>query len=369
MTIAKKGLDGIVFDETSISKAIPDEKALIYRGYPVAELATEKSFEEVVYLLWHGELPNKEQLKEFCEKERANRALPKELIETLSNFPQSAHPMDAVRTAISYLGLHTDYTLSDKQADYEKGISLLAKTPTIVACLQRLRWEKSFIEPSNSLSFSDNFFQMCFESTPDERTRKAFDGSLTLYAEHGFNASTFTARVITSSMSDMCSAITGAIGSLKGPLHGGANEAVMHMLEEIGSEQNVDKWLTEALESKKKIMGFGHRLYRLGDSRVPTMKEFRNDIAAANNETKLLDLSDKLEKEMYDRKKIVPNLDFPAGPTYFMMGFDIPIFTPIFVMARMSGWVAHVVEQYSSNRLVRPLSHYVGHPKRELQKS
>ena len=358
---AKKGLEGIVFDSTAISHVLPEQKSLYYRGYPVHELAEQCEFEEVAHLLLHGELPNAAQLAAFCEQERSQRHLSPGLLEAMRQFPTSGHPMDAIRTGVSYLGMEDAYAgAEDSDSAIRKGIGLLAKLPTLVATFQRLRRGEKVIPPRDDLSLAANFFHMCQGEVPDAQVVKAFDGALTLYAEHGFNASTFSARVIVSTLSDLCGAVSGAIAALKGSLHGGANEAVMLLLQEIDTPERALPWLEEALTAKRKIMGFGHRVYRSGDSRVPTMSKYRDQLAQLCGGEKWLEISRVLETEMVARKNIHPNLDFPAGPTYFLMGFEIDLFTPIFVMARVVGWTAHVAEQLEDNRLVRPLAEYVG---------
>jgi 2-methylcitrate synthase len=361
---APKGLQGVVFDSTAISKAIPEKKSLIYRGYPVHELAKHCTFEEVAYLLLYEKLPQEAQLKEFSESEASQRKLSKGLVSALEQFPAARHPMDSVRTGVSFLGMEKDFSKTPDTP--EKALSLIAKIPTLIAVSYRLKNGMGPISPDKNLSFSENFFHMCFGKVPDEEIVRAFDASLILYAEHGFNASSFTARVIVSSLSDMCAGVTGAIGSLKGPLHGGANEAVMHMLKEIGSPENARPWLLKQLEQKNKVMGFGHRLYRIGDSRVPAMKSYRDTLAKLTGDSTWIEISSALEEAMVSEKGIYPNLDFPAGPTYYMMGFEIELFTPIFVMARSSGWCAHILEQLSDNKLVRPLSEYTGEAEREV---
>ncbi|MEQ8836024.1 MAG: citrate/2-methylcitrate synthase, partial [Lacipirellulaceae bacterium] len=266
-----------------------------------------------------------------------------------------------VRTGVSYLGMEPDFAGADTpESAIRKGIGLIAKIPSIIATAQRVRRNQEPIAPRDDLSIAANFFHMCQGEVPEPELVKAFDGAMTLYAEHGFNASTFTARVIVSTLSDLCGAVSGAIAALKGSLHGGANEAVMHLLEEIVSEERALPWLEEALASKRKIMGFGHRVYRNGDSRVPTMSKYRDQLAELKGGQKWLEISRILETEMVARKNIHPNLDFPAGPAYYLMGFEIDLFTPIFVMARVAGWTAHVAEQLTENRLVRPLADYVG---------
>lgn len=358
---AKKGLQGVIFDTTSVSHVLPEQKSLYYRGYPVHELAEQCEFEEVAYLLLYGELPNADQIAEFTQKERAARGLSAGLTEVIKQFPKSGHPMDALRTAVSYLGMEPEFAgADDSESAIEKGIGLLAKIPTVIAAFERSRRGEAFAAPKDDLSMSANFFQMCQGKVPGDDVVKAFDGALTLYAEHGFNASTFSARVIVSTLSDLCGAVSGAIAALKGSLHGGANEAVMVLLEEIGSPEKALPWLETALSEKRKIMGFGHRVYRNGDSRVPAMTKYRDLLASSSDGQKWVEISKILETEMVSRKNIHPNLDFPAGPAYYMMGFEIDLFTPIFVMARVAGWTAHVSEQLSDNRLVRPVADYTG---------
>ena len=358
---AKKGLEGVVFDTTSVSHVLPEQKSLYYRGYPVHELAEQCEFEEVAFLLLYGELPNADQIAKFTKQERASRGLSSGLMEVIKQFPTSGHPMDALRTAISYLGMEDEFAgADDSESAIKKGIGLLAKIPTIIAAFERARRGKTFVPPRDDLSMSANFFHMCQDKVPEDEVVKAFDGALTLYAEHGFNASTFSARVIVSTLSDLCGAVSGAIAALKGSLHGGANEAVMVLLEEIGTTEKALPWLETALKEKRKIMGFGHRVYRNGDSRVPTMSKYRDQLAALRDGQKWIEISEVLETEMVSRKNIHPNLDFPAGPAYYLMGFEIDLFTPIFVMARVAGWTAHVSEQLSENRLVRPLADYTG---------
>lgn len=358
---AKKGLEGVIFDTTSVSHVLPEQKSLYYRGYPVHELAEQCEFEEVAYLLLHGELPTAAQLDTFRSQERNARLLSPKLLEIVERFPADGHPMDAIRTGVSYLGMEPEFAgADDAESAVRKGVALLGKIPTLIAAFQRVRRGQAVIGPREELSLSANFFHMCQDNVPDDEVVKAFDGALTLYAEHGFNASTFTGRVIVSTLSDLCGAVSGAIAALKGSLHGGANEAVMHLLEEIGSPEQALPWLEDALASKRKIMGFGHRVYRSGDSRVPTMSKYRDLLAERCDGQKWVEISRVLETEMVTRKKIFPNLDFPAGPAYYMMGFEIDLFTPIFVMARVVGWTAHVAEQLADNRLVRPLAEYIG---------
>lgn len=364
-----RGLDGVTVDTSNISHVIPELSALTYRGYPVDELAHQCSFEETAYLLWYGELPNAPQLEGLSKIERSNREISDTLTNVIRQFPKSGHPMDALRTAVSFLGMEDPSPdATDTNTLLEKSIKLWAQIPTIVAYVFRARHGKEFRKPRSDLSFSENFFHMCFDENIEQEKIRAFDASMTLYAEHSFNASTFTARVITSSLADIYGAVTGGIASLKGPLHGGANEAVMHMLLEVDKPEKAREWMLDALKNKRKVMGFGHRVYKTGDSRVPTMKEYFRQLAQTTNQDKWVEISDILEDVMVSEKNIYPNLDFPAGPAYYLMDFDIDFFTPFFVMSRITGWTTHIIEQMENNRLIRPLSAYTGHGKREVTK-
>jgi 2-methylcitrate synthase len=366
----KYGLAGVIADDTAVSKVMPETNSLTYRGYAVQDLAAQCRFEETAYLIWNGELPTKAQLDDFNAKEKRERGLSDDLISVMRKFPKGAHPMATLRTAVSFLGIE-DSEIEDHATDklYDRAISLYAKIPQIVATDFRLRNGKEPIAPDTSLGFSENFFHMCFGEVPAPEIVRCFDISMTLYAEHSFNASTFTARVIASSLSGIYSSVTGAIGSLKGPLHGGANEAVMDMLKEVGTAENAKAWMLDALATKKKIMGFGHRVYRSGDSRVPTMTAAFKDMVdiIGTDEAKMYwEMSRILDETMVSEKGIYPNLDFPAGPAYYLMGFEIPMFTPIFVVSRITGWTAHIMEQLGDNKLIRPLSNYTGPAQRDV---
>lgn len=361
----KKGLAGVVADVTAISKVNPETNSLLYRGYPVQELAASQPFEAVAYLLWHGELPTAEQLADFERDERAQRSLDPRTLALLDTIPVTAHPMDIVRTVVSQLGtfdetLHQPGGWTDPALDLQRSITMFAQLPTIVAAVQRRRRGLELIPPRSDLDYSSNFLWMTFGELPSEAAVDVFRVSMVLYAEHSFNASTFTARVIASTTSDIYSAVVGAIGALKGPLHGGANEAVMHIFSEIGTAENVVPWLDNALAEKRKIMGFGHRVYKSGDSRVPTMKAALDVLLEESGRSDFAELYAELEREFVARKGIYPNLDYPSGPAYHLLGFDTEIFTPLFIAARVTGWTAHVREQAASNALIRPLSAYNG---------
>lgn len=361
----RKGLAGVVADHTAISKVSPETNSLLYRGYPVQDLATQCSFEEVAYLLWHGELPDAQQLATQNRAEGAARALPEPVVTAISALPRTCHPMDVVRTAISVLGAH-DASTEDPEQFGHHALRLFAQLPAVVAFDQRRRRGQDIMPPDEDLTWAENFLAMTFGQVPDQAVVRAFEVSMVLYAEHSFNASTFTARVITSTLSDLYSAVTGAAGALKGSLHGGANEAVMAAFSEIGTAENVRPWLEQALAEKRKIMGFGHRVYKNGDSRVPTMRAVLDDLVAHAERPDLGELYEALASEMEQRKNILPNLDYPAGPAYHLMGFDTQTFTPLFVASRITGWTAHIMEQHANNALIRPLSAYNGPDQREV---
>jgi len=366
----KKGLAGVVVDTTAISKVNPETNSLLYRGYPVQDLAKNCTFEEVSYLLWKGELPDPGQLEGFERLERSRRRLPEVAKRAIDLLPVDAHPMDVVRTAVSAIGAaDPDAADATPEANLDKAITLYAQLPAIVAYIQRRRRGEDLVEPRDDLGYSANFLHMTFGRVPDLVVVEAFDVSMTLYAEHSFNASTFTARVVTSTLSDLYSAVTAAIGALKGPLHGGANEAVMHVFDEIGSADHAVEWLESALAEKRKIMGFGHRVYKSGDSRVPTMKASLDTLVEHYDRPDLAELYATLEQAMDERKGIKPNLDYPSGPAYHLMGFETELFTPLFVASRVVGWTAHIREQLEANALIRPLSAYVGPDQREVPAS
>ncbi|AUI59434.1 bifunctional 2-methylcitrate synthase/citrate synthase [Amycolatopsis sp. BJA-103] len=364
-----KGLAGVVVDTTEVSMVNPDTNSLTYRGYPVQDLAGKCRFEEVAYLLWHGELPTPEQLAAQNEAERAHRTLPGDLVLTLLSLPETAHPMDTLRTAVSILGAHDPHEDDNGlEANRAKALRLFAALPAVVALTQRRRHGLLPLAPRDDLGYAENFLYLTLGEVPEPVIVRAFETSLILYAEHSFNASTFTSRVVTSTLSDLYSAVTAAIGALKGPLHGGANEAVMTTFEEIGTAADAEAWLTAALADKRKIMGFGHRVYKKGDSRVPTMRRALQEIAELRDGHHLLDLYEALARAMSDAKGLHPNLDYPAGPAYHLIGFDTPVFTPIFVAARITGWTAHIAEQLADNSLIRPSSAYTGPTERLLGK-
>ena len=366
--VIHRGLAGVVADTTKVSNVMKETNSLTYRGYAVQDLTAHCSFEQVCYLMWHGELPTPEQLEEFETKQRSRRALSPGLMLALRLLPTVCHPMDTLRTAVSWIGSEDpDAETNDPEKNQVKSEWLLAQIATVVEIDHRRRLGLEPIPPDESLNYVDNFFHMTFGSVPSKEITRAFETSLILYMEHSFNASTFTARVVTSTMSDQYSAVTAAIGALKGPLHGGANEAVMHTMLEIGDPAKAEAWMLGELAAHRKVMGFGHRVYKNEDSRVPTMKAaFWSTAAAVEGGERWTSMYTELEQTMLKARGIWPNLDFPTGPAYYLMGFNIEMFTPMFVMSRIVGWTAHIAEQRAHNSLIRPLSSYDGVAQRDV---
>jgi len=365
--IIHKGLAGVLVDYTAVSMVNSDTNSLLYRGYPVQDLAARCSVEQVALLLWNGELPSPEDLAAFEAVERGDRALAANVQRAIDDLPLTAHPMDVCRTAVSVIGANDpDADDPSPEQNLRKAQHLFAQLPAIVAYDQRRRHGLPLLPPRVDLSYPENFLYMTLGTVPPPEVVDAFRVSLILYAEHSFNASTFAARVITSTLSDIYSAVTGAIGGLKGALHGGANEEVMRTFGQIGSPEAVEAWLEDALARKRKVMGFGHRVYKHGDSRVPTMRSAMVNLLEHFKRPDLLQMYDLLEEGMAARTGIKPNVDYPTGPAYHVMGFDTETFTPIFVAARVVGWTAHVMEQTASNALIRPLSVYIGPDQRAV---
>lgn len=359
MTVTR-GLEGVVATSSSISSIIDD--TLTYVGYNIDDLTENASFEEVIYLLWHRQLPTKEQL-DALKKELANNAeLPQGVIDHFKMYPvEKVHPMAALRTAVSQLALFDDEAdKMDKEANYHKAIRLQAKLPTIVATFARVRKGLEPVAPNKNLSFAANFLYMLSGKDPEPVAEEAMNKALILHADHELNASTFTARVCVATLSDVYSGITSAIGALKGPLHGGANEAVMKMLTEIGSPENVEGYIREKLVKKEKIMGFGHRVYRKGDPRAKHLKLMSQKLTALTGQPEYYDMSIQIESIVTGEKKLPPNVDFYSASMYHSLGIDHDLFTPIFAVSRVSGWLAHILEQYDNNRLIRPRAEYNG---------
>ncbi|WP_243386076.1 citrate synthase [Bacillus kexueae] len=357
---ATRGLEGVVATTSSISSIIDD--TLTYVGYNIDDLAENASFEEVVYLLWHRQLPNAEQLHTLKKELASNAKIPAELVEHLKSYPiNSVHPMAALRTAISFLGLFDEEADEmSQEANYRKAIRLQAKISTIVTAFARIRKGLEPVEPREDLGFAANFLYMLTGNEPDEVAVEAFNKALVLHADHELNASTFTSRVCVATLSDVYSGVTAAISALKGPLHGGANERVMKMLTEIGEVEHVESYIREKLDRKEKIMGFGHRVYRKGDPRAKHLKEMSRRLTSITGESKWYDMSTKIESIVTGEKSLPPNVDFYSASVYHSLGIDHDLFTPIFAVSRVSGWLAHILEQYDNNRLIRPRADYVG---------
>ena len=361
MPVLAKGLEGIVANSTSLSEVLGQEGVLIYSGYNINELAGKASYEEVIHLLWHGELPNTTQLETLCQKLRSSRQLPHAVIDFLCQAPKNAGPMDVIRTAVSMLGLY-DSAPADESAtaNYNRAISITAKIGVIAAYFHRARKGLDLPPVRTDLSEAAHFLYLLNGTEPTLEAIRTMDVAYVLHADHGMNASTFSARVTIATLSDMYSAITSAIGTLKGPLHGGANEGVIHMLQEIGSEENVDAWVEDALSQKKKIMGIGHRVYKVLDPRAPHLREMAIVLSNQLGEPKWIRMSERIAEIMRERKNLNANVDFYSATVYYSMGIPTDMFTPVFAIARTSGWTGHVMEQLADNRLYRPLSEYTG---------
>jgi len=355
------GLEGVIGGITKISEIDSDRSSLVYRGINVHELAEYGTFEETAYLLIYGKLPNRQELDQFNKTLGEEREIPKEVYETLRLVPKSAHPMEQVRAGYAVLaGFDPDHNRNDHDANVRKAVRICAKASTMVANGYRIRQGKDPIKPDPSLRTAANFLYLLNGEKPDEYTEKVLDSSLTLYAEHGYNASTFACRVTVATLSDIYSGIISGISTLKGPLHGGANEEAMKMLMEIGSPDKAEAWIRDALKNKKKIMGFGHREYKKGDSRAGILTKIGKEIGRRKGNTKWGDIADILEKVMLQEKGLHPNVDFPAAYAFYLMGIPLELYTPIFVIARVSGWSAHAIEQLDNNRLIRPTAIYEG---------
>jgi len=359
--VAKAGLEGIVAAQSRISDVNGDEGTLTYSGYDIHDLAEHSTFEEVVYLLWNGELPTRAALEELKHQLNAETGLPAGILDLINAIPKTASPMDMLRTVVSALALYDpDGADMSPEANQRKAIRLTAKFPTIVTTFQRVRNGEKPVEPRKDLSIAGNFLFTLRAEAPDEVSTRTMDVALILHADHELNASTFAARVTAATLSDMYSAIVSAIGTLKGPLHGGANEGVIKNLLEIGSVDKVEPWLKQAFSEKRKIMGFGHRVYHTEDPRATHLREMSRQLGERTGEKKWYEMSRKMEEVMMREKHLNPNVDFYSATTYYALGIPTDLFTPIFACSRISGWTAHVLEQYKNNRLIRPRAEYVG---------
>jgi citrate synthase len=360
--VATKGLEGIVATNSSICWIDGDAGVLAYRGIDIHELASKSTFEETTYLLWHGKLPTKSELADFSKQLAAARKLPPQIIDLLKSFPKQATPMEVLRTAVSALSFYDkDEKAVDHDSNVRKSFDLTAQIAMLVAAFDRVRKGKPVVEPDQSLSHAGNFLWMLKGEKPSATATRTFDVALILHADHELNASTFAARVIAATLSDIHSAITGAIGALKGPLHGGANEAVMRLLYAI-DKQGADpvEYVREMLAQKKKISGFGHRVYHTEDPRATHLRKMSEDLSRDSGNPKWFEMSRKIELFINTEKKLNANVDFYSASTYTTLGIDLDLFTPIFAVSRIAGWAAHVIEQLNDNRLIRPRAEYVG---------
>jgi citrate synthase len=356
-----KGLEGVVAANTRLSDVQGEIGKLIYCGYDIDELAGKVTFEEVVHLLHHNHLPNRKELQEFKEQLAAARELPVGVIQIIKTLPRNTPPMHAIRTAISALGCF-DPTSDDDSMDAQrqKAIRLIARIPIVTAYFHRARQGKTLLDSDHSLGEAANFLYLLEGRKPSAEEERTMDLCYVLHADHGMNASTFSARVTIATLSDMYSAITTAIGTLKGPLHGGANEGVIKMLQEIGSLDRVDAYVEECLQQKKKIMGIGHRVYKTLDPRAPHLKRMAQILSAKLGEPKWIQMSDRIAEIMLQKKNLHANVDFYSATVYYSLGIPIDLFTPVFAISRTAGWTAHVLEQLADNRLIRPQSIYTG---------
>ena len=355
------GLEGVVAAQSSIGDVDGTNGVLIYQGLDIHDLAEHSTFEETIYLLWHGRLPVREELDALRRELSSNMKLPAEVVELMRGFPREAEPMDALRTAVSALAFYDEGARDlSREGALRTATRLTAQLPVVVANFGRMREGKELIEADPSLNIASNFLYMLKGERPTEREARIFDVCLILHADHELNASTFTARVIAGTLADMYGAVTGAIAALSGPLHGGANTNVMKMLLEIGSPEKAEGWLEDALASKKKIMGFGHRVYKTEDPRSVWLRRFSKEVGEERGETRWFEILERLRELMFASRKLYPNVDYYSGSVYYQMSIPLDLFTPIFAVSRISGWTGHILEQYANNRLIRPRAEYIG---------
>jgi citrate synthase len=362
MPVISKGLEGIVANSTRLSDVLGEKGQLIYSGYDINELAGKVTFEEIVHLLWHGHLPNRKELTSLEHNLRSRRDLPQGVISFIEGAPKQSNPMDVIRTAISMLGLYDTELEEDINVDKNRirALHITAKIGVIAAYFHRARHGKPLPPVRQDLGEAAHFLYLLNGEEPKPEAVKTLDVAFVLHADHGMNASTFAARVTIATLTDMYSAITSAIGTLKGPLHGGANEGVIHMLEEIGSEDRVDAYIEEQLAQKKKIMGIGHRVYKVLDPRAPHLREMAIRLTEELGDAKWIRMSERIAALMKEKKGLNANVDFYSATVYYSLGIPTDMFTPVFAIARTAGWTAHVLEQLADNRLYRPLSEYTG---------
>jgi len=355
------GLRGVTVGTSSISDVNGEKGELIYQGYNIHDLAEHSTFEEVIFLLWNKRLPNRAELSELEQSLRASYTVPAELLDLMKQFPREADPIDALRTAISALEFY-DANARDitRETSIKTAIRLTAQFPTLVAASDRIRRGLEVINPDPRFGIAANFLYMLRGEKPSERVARIFDVCLILHADHELNASTFTARVVAGTLADMYACVTAAIGALSGPLHGGANTAVMKTLLEIGAVEKVESFIKQALTDKRKIMGFGHAVYKTEDPRATHLRKFSQEMGEAAGDSRWYEMSRKVEEVMLREKGLYPNVDFFSASTYYMMGIPLDLYTPIFAISRISGWTGHILEQYADNKLIRPRAEYVG---------
>jgi len=360
-TAASEGLRGVVAAQSAIGDVDGEKGILIYQGYNIHDLAEHSTFEEVIFLLWNGRLPKVDELEDLKERLRRNYEAPAEVIALMKQFPKTADPMDVLRTAVSSLDFYDENGHgTDREHAVKAAVRLTGQIGTIASAWDRIRNGKDVIKPDPSLSIAENFLYMLRGERPDEHEAHMFDVCLILHADHELNASTFTTRVVSGTLAGMYGAVTAGIAALAGPLHGGANTNVMKMLIEIGDPDKVDAWVDKALAEKRKIMGIGHAVYKTEDPRATWLRRYSKEMADKTGETKWYEMSEKIEKIMHDKKGMYPNVDFYSASTYYTLGIPVDLYTPIFAVSRVSGWTAHILEQYANNRLIRPRADYTG---------
>jgi citrate synthase len=358
---AAAGLRGVVAAQSAIGDVDGEQGILIYQGYNIHDLAEHSTFEEIIYLLWNGRLPKKDELEDLKSRFQANYEAPAEVIEMMRTFPKDANPMDVLRTTISALGFYDpEGHATDRETAVNTATKLTAQIGTLVAAWERIRTDKDVIAPDKSLSIAENFLYMMRGEKAEADEARIFDIALILHADHELNASTFTTRVIAGTLADIYGAVTGGIAALAGPLHGGANTNVMKMLLEINDIDKIEPWLDETLEAKKKVMGIGHAVYKTEDPRATWLRKFSKQMGEKKGETKWFEMSQKLEKLMNEKKGMFPNVDFYSASTYYLMDIPLDQYTPIFAISRISGWTGHILEQYDNNKLIRPRAEYIG---------
>jgi citrate synthase len=359
---ANAGLRGVVAAQSKIGDVNGEQGILIYQGYDIHDLAANSTFEEVVYLLWNERLPKQDELDALCAEFRANYAIPNEIVEMMKAFPKDADPMDVLRTTVSAMAFFDKESAhkTDRESAVKASIKLTAQFPGLVAAWERIRQGKEVVAPLADQSIAYNFMYQLNGETPDAEEVRMMDVCLILHADHELNASTFATRVASGTLADVYGAVVAGIATLAGPLHGGANTAVMKMLLEIGEVENVDAWLENALANKRKIMGIGHAVYKVEDPRATNLRRFSKRMAEKTGITKWYEMSEKIEKAMLEKKGMNPNVDFYSASAYYLMGIPTDQYTPIFAVSRISGWTGHILEQYANNKLIRPRAEYVG---------